>query len=82
MKAKGKKKTRIGVVTSDKMEKTIVVRVERRTVHTKYKRTIGAAKKFKAHDEKNTAKKGDKVKIQEARPMSKDKRWRLVEIIK
>ena len=79
-----KQKRRIleGVVVSDKMDKTIVVRVERLKVHPLYKKAMRRHKKFKAHDENNTAKKGDKVKIIEARPYSKEKRFALLELIK
>ena len=69
-----------GKVVSNKMEKTIVVAVERKMRHPIYKRTIAMTKKYKAHDEKNEAKIGDTVVIMETRPLSKDKRWRLVEI--
>lgn len=77
-----KRKERIGVVVSDKMDKTISVRVDWVTHHPVYKKIMRKAIKFKAHDEKNSAKMGDTVKIQETRPTSKTKRWRLVEIIK
>ena len=77
-----KRKERIGVVVSDKMDKTISVRVDWVTHHPVYNKIMRKATKFKAHDEKNSAKMGDTVKIQETRPMSKTKRWRLVEIIK
>ncbi|MFZ5826170.1 MAG: 30S ribosomal protein S17 [Bacillota bacterium] len=75
------RKTRIGVVTSDKMEKTIVVSVETLIEHPLYKKRIKQTKKFKAHDEQNQCKIGDKVRIMETRPISKDKHWRVVEII-
>lgn len=75
------RKERIGVVTSDKMEKTITVSIERRVKHPIYGKFVKTTKKFKAHDEKNDAKTGDTVKISETRPMSKTKRWRLVEVI-
>lgn len=75
------RKTRVGVVTSDKMEKTVVVSVETLVEHPLYKKRIKQTKKFKAHDEQNQCKAGDKVRIMETRPMSKDKRWRVVEII-
>lgn len=75
------RKTRIGVVTSDKMEKTIVVSVETLIEHPLYKKRIKQTKKFKAHDEQNQCKIGDKVRIMETRPISKDKRWRVIEII-
>lgn len=75
------KKVRIGTVTSDKMDKTITVRIETVKQHPLYKKTIRTSKKQKAHDENNEAKIGDLVKIVETRPLSKDKRWTLVEII-
>ncbi|MFZ5816924.1 MAG: 30S ribosomal protein S17 [Bacillota bacterium] len=75
------RKTRIGVVTSDKMEKTVVVSVETLVEHPLYKKRVKQTKKFKAHDEQNQCKIGDKVRIMETRPLSKDKRWRVVEII-
>ena len=75
------RKTRIGVVTSDKMDKTIVVSVETLIEHPLYKKRIKQTKKFKAHDEQNQCKIGDKVRIMETRPISKDKHWRVVEII-
>lgn len=81
-KIRGKRKERIGVVVSDKMDKTISVRVDWVTHHPVYRKIMRRATKFKAHDEKNSAKMGDTVKIQETRPMSKTKRWRLVEIVK
>ena len=77
-----KRKVRVGVVLSDKMDKTIVVRIDRLTTHKKYSRVIRKATKFKVHDEQNQAKAGDKVRIMETRPFSKEKRWRLVEIVK
>lgn len=79
--AEQKRKIKTGVVVSDKMQKTIVVRVERLTRHPLYKKIIRRFKKFKAHDEKNSAKAGDMVKIVESRPLSKDKRWRLLEVL-
>ena len=75
------RKTRIGVVTSDKMDKTIVVAVENRVPHPLYKKIIKRTYKLKAHDENNECRVGDKVRVMETRPLSKDKRWRLVEII-
>ncbi len=75
------RKTRIGKVVSDKMEKTIVVAVETRVRHSLYGKTVNRTTKFKAHDENNEANINDKVLIMETRPLSKDKRWRLVEII-
>lgn len=71
-----------GKVVSDKMDKTITVRVERTTRHRIYDRVITKSKKFKAHDEKNEAKAGDQVKIALTRPLSKTKRWRLIEVQK
>jgi small subunit ribosomal protein S17 len=71
----------IGTVKSNKMEKTITVAVERRMKHPKYKKFVKATSSFKAHDEKNECNINDVVKIMETRPLSKDKRWRLVEII-
>lgn len=75
------RKTRVGVVTSDKMEKTIVVSVETLVQHPLYKKRVKQTTKFKAHDEQNQCKIGDKVRIMETRPLSKDKRWRVVEIL-
>ena len=80
--ARNKRKERIGIVTSDKMDKTITVQVDWITHHPVYKKLLRRATKFKAHDEKNSAKIGDTVKIQETRPLSKTKRWTLVEIVK
>lgn len=74
------RKVRIGKVVSDKMQKTIVVAVETKVRHPLYGKTVNKTTKFKAHDENNEAKVGDTVKIMETRPLSKDKRWRLVEI--
>ena len=73
--------TKLGRVVSDKMNKTIVVEVERRVQHAQYTRTIKRTSRFHAHDEANTAKVGDRVRIEETRPMSKLKRWRLREIV-
>ena len=75
------RKTRVGKVVSDKMDKTIVVLVEDRVTHPLYKKIVRISKKYKAHDENNACREGDKVRIMETRPLSKDKRWRLVEII-
>ena len=80
-KAQDNKRTKIGVVVSNKMQKTIVVQVERRVQHAEYTRTIKRTSRFHAHDEKNEAKIGDRVRIEETRPMSKLKRWRLREIL-
>ena len=78
---RGARKTRTGLVVSDKMEKTVVVAIERRVPHPIYGKMITRTKRLKAHDEENSAKVGDTVRIVETRPLSKDKRWRLVEII-
>jgi len=75
------RKTRVGKVVSDKMDKTIVVAVEDRVAHPLYKKIIKRTYKLKAHDENNECGIGDRVKVMETRPLSKDKRWRLVEII-
>jgi small subunit ribosomal protein S17 len=75
------RKTRTGKVMSDKMDKTIVVAVENRVQHPLYKKIVKRTYKLKAHDENNECKIGDKVRVMETRPLSKDKRWRLVEII-
>ena len=72
------KKTLQGIVVSDKMNKTIVVRVDRLKWHSKYKKQYKSSKRYKAHDEKNECKTGDKVVIQECRPLSREKRWRIV----
>src|SRR6478672_2784788 len=77
----GQRKTKTGRVVSDKMDKTIVVSVERLTRHRLYKRVIRATTKFAAHDELNEAKIGDTVLIEESRPLSATKRWRLIEIV-
>jgi len=79
---RGHRKERTGTVVSDKMEKTIVVRVDSLAKHPGYKRILHRSKKFKVHDEEKKAKIGDKVRIVETRPISKDKRWRLVEVLK
>ncbi len=78
---RGMRKIVTGIVVSDKMDKTIVVSVERRTQHPLYKRVIKRSKRYKAHDEKNECREGDRVQIMETRPLSKDKRWRLLEIL-
>lgn len=75
------RKTRVGKVTSDKMDKTIVVAVENRVKHPLYKKVVKRTYKLKAHDEKNECNIGDTVKVMETRPLSKEKRWRLVEIL-
>jgi small subunit ribosomal protein S17 len=78
---RGKRKVKVGRVVSDKMDKTIVVSVERLARHRIYKRVIRLTTKFKAHDERNEAHIGDTVRIEESRPLSATKRWRLVEIL-
>ena len=78
---RGNRKERIGEVVSNKMTKTIVVRVERRFPHPRFKKVVTSYKKFYAHDEKNEAKPGDRVRIEETRPLSKLKRWRLVQVV-
>ena len=75
------RKSRTGLVVSDKMEKTVVVAIERRVPHPIYGKMITRTKRLKVHDEENSAKTGDTVRIVETRPLSKDKRWRLVEIV-
>ena len=79
--SRGHRKERLGEVISNKMAKTIIVRVERRFPHPKFKKVVTGYKKFYAHDEKAEAKVGDRVRIEETRPISKTKRWRLVEVI-
>jgi small subunit ribosomal protein S17 len=79
--ARGNRKERVGEVISAKMAKTIVVRVERRFPHPQFRKVVTAYSKFYAHDEKSEAKPGDRVLIQETRPLSKLKRWRLVEVV-
>lgn len=78
---RGKRKVRVGRVVSDKMDKTVVVAVERITRHPLYGKTIRKTKKFKAHDDNNACQTGDKVRIIETRPLSKDKNWRVLEIL-
>ncbi len=78
---RGLRKTRVGVVVSDKMDKTIVVEIRTRVKHPLYGKIMNRTEKFKAHDEKNECGIGDTVRIMETRPLSKDKRWRLVEIV-
>ena len=79
--ARGSRKERIGEVLASKMAKTIVVRVERRFPHAQFKKVVTSYKKLYAHDEKSEAKPGDRVRIEETRPLSKTKRWRLVEVV-
>ena len=78
---RNRRKTRVGIVTSNKMDKTIVVAVEDFVRHSLYGKSVKVTKKFKAHDEQNECSIGDKVRIMETRPLSKDKRWRLVNVI-
>ncbi len=79
--ARSSRKVRVGLVVSDKMQKTVVVAIERRVPHPVYGKMVTRTKRVKAHDEENTAKTGDTVRIMETRPLSKDKRWRVVEIV-
>ena len=79
--ARGMRKTRVGIVVSDKMDKTITVAVKYRVRHPLYGKIINRTTKLKAHDEKNECGIGDTVRVMETRPLSRDKRWRLVEII-
>lgn len=76
-----KKRTRVGTVVSDKMQKTVVVQIERLVLHPVYKRYIRRRKRFKVHDEENQCRIGDVITFMETRPMSKDKRWRFVEFV-
>ena len=78
---RGTRKERVGEVLSNKMNKTIVVRVERRFPHPRFKKVVTSYKKLYAHDEKSEAKPGDRVRIEETRPLSKMKRWRLVQVV-
>ena len=79
--SRGNRKERVGEVISNKMAKTIIVRVERRFPHPRFKKVVTGYKKLYAHDEKAEAKVGDRVRIEETRPLSKTKRWRLVEVV-
>ena len=79
--ARGTRKVRTGLVVSDKMDKTVVVAITRRVPHPVYGKMVTRTKRLKAHDEENSAKAGDTVRIMETRPLSKDKRWRVVEIL-
>ena len=79
--ARANRKERIGEVVSNRMAKTIILRVERRFPHAKFKKVVTGYKKFCAHDEKGEAKVGDRVRIEETRPLSKTKRWRLVAVV-
>jgi len=77
----GKRRTKVGRVTSDKMDKTVVVSVERLRRHPIYKRVVRLSSKFKAHDEENSARVGDTVRIEESKPLSREKRWRVIEVV-
>ena len=79
--ARNARKVRTGTVVSDKMQKTVVVAIDRRVAHPVYGKMVTRTKRVKAHDEENSAKTGDTVRIAETRPLSKDKRWRVVEIV-
>ncbi len=81
-KARGHRKVRTGTVVSNKMDKTIVVKIERTKLHTKYKKYIKVAKKVKAHDHENDCNVGDLIQIMETKPLSKDKRWRVYKILR
>jgi small subunit ribosomal protein S17 len=81
MKARGQRKTQIGRVVGDKMDKTVVVQVERLTLHPRFKKYIRRKKNYKAHDETNACREGDRVLIIETRPLSKDKRWRVLKTL-
>ena len=81
MEERNLRKVMIGTVVSDKMDKTVVVAVETSVRHDVYKKTVKRTYKLKAHDEANECKVGDKVKVMETRPLSKDKRWRVVEVV-
>jgi small subunit ribosomal protein S17 len=76
-----RRQEKVGIVTSNKMQKTVVVTVERQVIHPFYKRVVRHSKRFLAHDEKNECRPGDTVRIQETRPYSRSKRWRVVEIV-
>ena len=78
---RNRRKTRVGIVTSDKMDKTVVVTIKDRVKHPLYNKIVDKSVKYKAHDENNECGVGDKVQIMECRPMSKDKNWRVVDII-
>ena len=81
MEERNLRKVRVGKVVSDKMDKTIVVAVEDRVKHPLYKKIVKKTYKLKAHDENNECREGDRVRVMETRPLSKDKRWRVVEIV-
>ena len=77
----GKRRAKVGRVVSDKMDKTVVVSVERLRRHPVYKRVVRLSSKFKAHDEENDARVGDTVRIEESRPLSREKRWKVIEVV-
>ncbi len=81
MTERGMRKTRVGTVISDRMDKTVVVRVQTLKEHPRYKKTVRQSSRFKVHDEQNQCTVGDRVRIVETRPLSHDKRWRLLEIV-
>ncbi len=81
MEQRGLRKTRVGIVVSDKMEKTITIAIERKVPHPIYRKYYKKTTKLMAHDEKRECRVGDKVKVMETRPLSKNKRWRLIEIV-
>jgi small subunit ribosomal protein S17 len=81
MEQRGLRKTRVGIVVSDKMDKTITIAIERKVSHPIYKKYFKKTTKLMAHDEKSECRVGDKVKVMETRPLSKNKRWRMVEIV-
>jgi small subunit ribosomal protein S17 len=78
---RGRRKVRTGVVVSDKMDKTVLVRIDRQVTHSLYHKTVRRSSKLSAHDEENDAHEGDTVRVMETRPVSKSKRWRVVEIV-
>jgi small subunit ribosomal protein S17 len=78
---RAKRKVRVGVVVSDKMDKTVLVRIDRKVRHSLYKKTVARSTKLAAHDEQNEARLGDRVRVMETRRLSKSKRWRVVEIV-
>ena len=80
-KTRGRRKRLVGLIVSDKMDKTVTVRVEGLTQHARYKKYLNRSKKYKAHDEQNACRIGDKVLIEESRPLSADKRWRVKEVL-
>ena len=78
---RGRRKTRTGTVVSDGMDKTVVVRIDRQSLHPVYRKTVRRSSKLKVHDEQNDAHVGDRVRVMETKPLSKTKRWRLVEVV-